>query len=90
MTGISLQLFTKWSELQAVKDGTSTIMIARIEKHRFLGDDFQINVPLDVCEVVGKEVRVNISQIKQATSELGEMMGKTFGAELDRVLKEIE
>ncbi|MED1801703.1 hypothetical protein [Brevibacillus porteri] len=83
MTGVTLKLATTWSELQAVKDGTSTMMIAYTQDKAPATATFNINVPLDVCEVVGKEVRVNVSRIKETASELGELMGKTFGAELD-------
>ncbi|MCM3143053.1 hypothetical protein [Brevibacillus sp. MER 51] len=90
MTGVNLKLATTWSELQAVKDGTSTMMIAYTKDTAPTAASFDISVPLDVCVVVGKEVRVNFSRIKETASELGELMANTFGAELDRVFKEME
>ncbi len=89
MTGISLKLFTTWTELQAVKDGTSTMMIAYTADKKPKEAVHEIIVALDGCEVTDKEVRVNVSVIKRDVNELGEMMGKAIGAKLEEVLSKL-
>ncbi|WP_010500645.1 hypothetical protein [Paenibacillus elgii] len=89
MTGIILKLFTTWTELQTVKDGTSTMMIAYTADKKPKEAVYEIMVALDGCEVADKEVRVNVSMIKRDANELGEMVGKAIGAELEKVFKQL-
>ncbi|MFB0841795.1 hypothetical protein [Paenibacillus oleatilyticus] len=87
MTGISLKLFTTWAELQAVKDGASTMMIAYTADKKPKEAVYEISVALDGCEVTDKEVRISVTTLKNAANELGGLIGTAFGAELDKVFK---
>ncbi|WP_179135827.1 hypothetical protein [Paenibacillus sp. 32352] len=89
MTGVNVRLYTTWNELSAVKDGTSSMLVAYTEPNKPKDATYEITVPLEGCEATAKEVRVNVTTIRRDAAKMAEAMGKAMAEELDKVMKEL-
>lgn len=89
MTGINMRLYTTWNELLAVKDGTSSMLVAYTDGNKPKDATFEITVPLEGCEVTTKEVRVNLTTISRDAVKIAETMGRAMANQLNKLISEI-
>jgi len=48
---------------------------------------YHISASVDICDVLEKEVRINISKVKEQMDVAGLMVGEAIGKELEKVFK---
>lgn len=87
MTGISMFTWTSVKELQNAKNGGSTLLASKSKSKDM---DIQISVPIDACDILDSEIRVNTTLIQTSFEDLGKKMGEAVGAELQKVFKALE
>jgi len=86
-TGLTLHLYTTKEELDNAKNGVSTI-VGWTKEQKQTGAVYHISVSLDVCDVLEKEVRINVSKVQEQLASAGAMMGETMGKESEKVFKQ--
>lgn len=81
-TGLNILAYTSQKELMNAQNGASTLIAFKTK----IGEsDYQIYVPLDACDILGNEIRVNLSLIRQNVEDVGRVMGDAIGKELEKV-----
>jgi len=85
-TGMSLHLYTTKEELDNAKNGVSTI-VGWTKEQKPVNAYYHISVSSNVCDILEKEVRINISQVNDQLENLGVIMGEAFSKEFEKMLK---
>jgi hypothetical protein len=84
-TGITINVWASKTELMNAKSGGSTLVASKAKTKEA---DIQILVPLQACDILDDEVRVNVTLIKQSIDNLGKTVGEAMGKELEKVFKQ--
>lgn len=87
-SGITLHLYTTQEEIINGKKGVNTIL-AWIKAEKPLDANYHISVPIDVCDILEKEVRVNTGLIKQYYENMSNEMGKAVGNAMSQELEKV-
>lgn len=87
-TGLGLHLYTTKEELDNAKNGVSTI-VAWTKEQKQTGAVYHISASLEICDVLEKEVRINISKVKEQMDSAGAAVGEAMGKELEKVFKSL-
>ena len=82
-TGLTIHLYTTKEELINAKNGVSTI-----KEQKTKDATFHISVSIDICDILDKQVRVNVSKTKEQLDSAGAMIGDAMGKELEKVFKQ--
>ncbi|MCY9539162.1 hypothetical protein M5X17_26415 [Paenibacillus alvei] len=82
VTGLNMTLFVSRKELTNAKQGGSTMIASNIKTKDAV---YQVNVPVDACDILDDEVRVNLSMVRKNIEEAGRVMGEAMAAELHKV-----
>ena len=86
-TGLTIHLYTTKEELINAKNGVSTI-VGWTKEQKTKDATFHISVSIDICDILDKEVRVNVSKTKEQLDSAGAMIGDAMGKELEKVFKQ--
>ena len=87
-TGFGLNLYTTKEELNNAKNGVSTI-VAWTKEQRGPDAVYHVSASVDICDILEKEVRVNVSKSGEQFEGYGKVLGEAMGKELERVFKNI-
>jgi hypothetical protein len=87
-TGMSLHLYTTKEELQNASNGVSTI-VGWTKEQKPEGANYHISASTMICDVLEKEVRINVSRASEEFDKIGSMMGITMAAELEKAFKNL-
>jgi len=85
-TGLGLHLYTTKEELDNAKNGVSTI-VGWAKEQKPKGAIYHIGASLEICDVLEKEVRINISRVKEQMDLAGSLVGEAMGKELEKIFK---
>jgi hypothetical protein len=89
LTGLSSTVFTTREEILNAKQGGSTL-VAFDKPDNKTGRTYQLSVTVDACDFLeGGEVRVNLDKVSMTMTKMGEVVGASMGAELERVFAPI-
>ena len=86
-TGLTLHLYTTKEELDNAKNGVST-SVGWTKEQKQNGAVYHISVSADICDVLEKEVRINISKVEEQLNVVSTKMGEVMGFELEKVFKQ--
>lgn len=86
-TGLSLHLYTTKEELDNAKNGVSTI-VGWTKEQKQTSAVYHISVSADICDVLEKEVRINISKVEEQLLTASAGIGEAMGKELEKVFKQ--
>jgi len=87
-TGLSLHLYATKEELDNAKNGVSTI-VAWTKEQKQTGAIYHVSASMDICDILEKEVRVNISKSGAQFEEFGKVLGEAMGKELEKAFKNL-
>jgi hypothetical protein len=85
-TGLALHLYTTKEELDNAKNGISTI-VGWTKEQKPVNAYYHISVSMDICDILEKEVRVNVSKTNDQFEAIGLVMGETFGKEFSKLIE---
>ena len=83
-SGLTLHLYTTKDELDNAKNGVSTI-VGYTKEQKQTGAIYHISASVDICDILEKEVRINVSKTQEQLDALGTTMGEAMGKELEKV-----
>ena len=83
-SGLTLHLYTTKDELDNAKNGVSTI-VGYTKEQKQTGAIYHISASVDICDILEKEVRINVSKTQEQLDALGITMGEAMGKELEKV-----
>ena len=85
-TGLTLHLYTTKEELDNAKNGVSTI-VGWTKEQKQTSAIYHISASADICDILEKEVRINVSKVKEQMDMAGLMVGEAIGKELEKEFK---
>lgn len=76
-TGLTIHLYTTKEELDNAKSGVSTV-VGWTKEQKQTGAIYHISASLDICDVLDKEVRINVSKVKEQMDSAGALVGEEW------------
>ncbi|WP_458462412.1 hypothetical protein [Paenibacillus sp.] len=86
-TGLNLTVYVSKEELDNAKNGGSTMVAS---KAKTKDAEYQLSVPLDACDILANEVRVNLTVVRTDLDAAGQAIGSAMAAEMQKVLSQLE